>query len=95
MEPPAPPQTLRDTTPEAELAYWEIIRNMTPEQRWAQTFALSRRTREIKRAGLRAQHPGLDEQQISLLLIQALHGEDAYQRACRHMAECNDARRNT
>jgi hypothetical protein len=82
---------MRDTTPEAERAYWQIVRNMTPQQRVAQAMVLSQRVRDIKRAGIRALHPDLDEQEVHLLLIEALHGKEASEAVRAHLAARNHA----
>ncbi|HQQ77176.1 MAG TPA: hypothetical protein PLB01_07455 [Thermoanaerobaculia bacterium] len=37
---------------------------MTPDERWAVAQALQRTAREVKRAGLRAEHPDWTDEQV-------------------------------
>lgn len=49
---------------DAEAEYIRILRAMTPEQKLRVTAALNDLARELKAAGLRAQHPDWGEAQV-------------------------------
>jgi hypothetical protein len=49
---------------DADAEYIRILRAMTPEQKLRATAALNDLARELKSAGLRAQHPDWTEQQV-------------------------------
>jgi hypothetical protein len=49
---------------EAEARYVEIMRRMTPEQKWAMAFELWELAVEATRAGVRTQHPDWSEAQV-------------------------------
>lgn len=49
---------------DAEAQYIRTLRAMTPEQKLRATAALNDMARELKAAGLRAQHPGWSEAQV-------------------------------
>lgn len=55
---------LDDTQPEAHAVQAAIYRRMSGERRVALMFEMSEEAREITLAGLRRQHPGLDEREI-------------------------------
>jgi hypothetical protein len=47
--------------------YIEVLRRMTPEQRLAKAFELTRMVRELARAGIAGRNPGLDPSAIDRL----------------------------
>lgn len=49
---------------DSEAEYIRILRAMTPEQKLRATAALNDLARELKAAGLRAQHPDWTEEQL-------------------------------
>lgn len=49
---------------DGELEYIRTLRTMTPEQKLLATASLNDLARELKGAGLRAQHPEWSEEQI-------------------------------
>ena len=50
--------------------YLDVLRRMTPEQRLRKAFELGEMGRELRRAGLRLQHPDLGEDAISALEVE-------------------------
>jgi hypothetical protein len=47
--------------------YVEVLRRMTPEQRLAKAFELTRMVRDLARAGIERRNPGLDAAGIDRL----------------------------
>lgn len=58
-----------DTTPEIEAMQIEIRRRMTPEQRLLALLDISDLCRELRRAGIRRDHPDWSERQVMIELF--------------------------
>lgn len=58
-----------DTTIDAVRKEFEVIRNMTGEQRLQMVFELSNNVRKVSKAGVRSRHPNYDEQKVKLAVI--------------------------
>ena len=71
---------LDDTTPEARAHLDELLRRMTPEERFASALAASRRLREFTYAGLRSHHPDASIDQLDQLYAEAVLPADLYRR---------------
>lgn len=54
----------------------EAFRRMTPAERFAQTVRLSQEHRDRWREAVRAAYPDADEQEIGLLVMERVYGED-------------------
>ncbi len=57
---------ISDTSPEIEAMQIKIIRSMTAEQRLLLALDMSLMVREIRKAGLRDQHPDWSEKEVML-----------------------------
>lgn len=66
-----------DTSREAQIRYTELLRALAPEQRLRATMGLSRATRELAEAGVRARLPHATEAQVRRELVVLLYGEEA------------------
>jgi hypothetical protein len=60
---------ISDTSPEIEAMQLEIRRKMSPTQRWQIALELSDLCLELRKAGLRRDHPEWSERQIILELF--------------------------
>lgn len=69
-----------DTSPQADARYHELLRRMPPEKRLEAAMRLSLAVRELALAGLRARHPGADEQELRVRLTVRLYGRDCARR---------------
>ncbi len=56
--------TARDTSPEIEEMQLQIRRSMTPEQRLLVALDISHCCRELRKAGIRRDHPDWSERQV-------------------------------
>jgi hypothetical protein len=54
------------------MKYIEILRSMTPEQRWMKSFELTEHARALFEAGLRQRHPELPDAELKQLMIKRL-----------------------
>ena len=71
---------LDDTTPEARSHLDELLRRMTPEERFASALAASRRLREFAYAGLRSHHPEASAEELDRLYAEAVLPPELYRR---------------
>lgn len=58
----------RDTSPEAEAVQIELLRRMTPAQKFELVLRLNRQARALQLAGIRRRHPGADEHELRMRL---------------------------
>jgi Rv0078B-related antitoxin len=58
-----------DTSPEIEAMQLEIRWKMTPERRFQIALEISDLCRELRKAGIRKQHPGWSERQVMIELF--------------------------
>ena|SRR5688572_24812029 len=64
-----PERTLSpDTTPEAEAVQIELLRRMTPAERFALVLRLNAQARALQMAGIRSRHPDASEEELRLRL---------------------------
>jgi hypothetical protein len=64
---------LRDDKPRPSHAlYLEVLRGMTPAEKFAKVCELTELTRELLRTGLRQRHPELSEAELHQLYLQQL-----------------------
>ena len=59
----------QDTTPETQLKHYELMRNLSPEQRLSMAFALTDATRELILADLHHRFPAANENEIKRRFI--------------------------
>lgn len=66
-----------DTSGEAHARYAELLRKLEPHQRLRAALGLSRATRELAEAGVRARMPHATDAQVRWEVVALLYGEDA------------------
>lgn len=71
---------MRDTSEAASRRYHELLRGRAPHERLAQAMALSKMTRELAMAGLRARHPDASAEELRVRLVVRLYGRAAAMR---------------
>jgi hypothetical protein len=69
------PERPADTSPEAWAAQVSLLSRMGGPRRTALAFRLTRFAREATRAGIRARHPGYDEDAVRRAFFRLLHGD--------------------
>ncbi len=72
----------QDTHPNAMARYHELLRAQAPQQRLAQAASLTRMTRALALAGIRARHPGASAEEIRARLVVRLYGREVGHRLC-------------
>ena len=70
-----------DTTPESMESWVARLRQMTPGQKIATVFELTRFAREMAAAGVRARHPAADEREVFLRVAAQFLSRDEMIRA--------------
>jgi hypothetical protein len=65
-----------DTSPEAWAAQAEALRRMGGAARTGIVFALNERARQMAMAGIRARHPGYDEEQVRFAWFRLKLGDE-------------------
>lgn len=68
---------MRDTSEAASRRYHELLRACAPHERLAQAMALTKMTRELAMAGLRARHPDASDAELRVRLAVRLYGREA------------------
>ena len=76
-----------DTSPQADARYHELLRRMPPEKRLEAAMRLSHAVRELALAGIRARHPGADDQELRVRLTVRLYGRDCARRLFGHVPD--------
>jgi len=76
---------VQDTSPEAQRRYYELLGQLSPEQRLARAARLSHATRELALAGIRQQQPQLDETEVKIALAERLYGRGTADRIARRL----------
>lgn len=71
---------MRDTKGAALDRYHELLRAQAPHERLAKAAALSRMTRELAAAGIRARFPDASEEEVQVRLAVRLYGRTAARR---------------
>lgn len=69
-----------DTSPQADERYHELLRRMPPSMRLEAAMRLAQAVRELAVAGIRARHPGADDQELRVRLAARLYGRDCARR---------------
>jgi len=69
----------RDTTVEAALKEFEILRSLGPEVRLGMALEMSDTLRNIVESGVRLRHPDFDEQGIRRRVLRLMIGESLFQ----------------
>lgn len=69
----------RDTTVEAALKEFEILRSLGPEVRLRMALEMSDTLRNIVESGVRLRHPNSDEQGIRRRVLRLMIGESLFQ----------------
>lgn len=72
-----------DTSAEAHRRHVENVRAMTPAERVAAAFDLSAWAMQRALMVIQQQHPGIDEQEAHLILLERLYGKELAERARR------------
>jgi hypothetical protein len=70
----------QDTSPAASARYHELLRAMPPERRLEAAMRLSRGVRALAIAGIREDHPGIDEDELRVRLTVRLYGRAVAER---------------
>ena len=81
---------MQDTSTAAEARYYELLRAATPVQRLGTSVALTRATRELALAGIRARFPSAAEGELRIRLTVRLYGPEVARRLFRTIPD--DAR---
>jgi hypothetical protein len=81
---------VRDTSPKQAARYIELLRALEPHQRLAIAMSLNRSVRNLAIAGIRAQHPNADEDEVRVRLTVRLYGRAAAERLFKQVPD--DAR---
>ena len=68
---------MRDTAPEQERRYYELLAAAAPVARLRRAISLSRTVRQLALAGLRARHPAADDLELRARLAGLLYGRAA------------------
>jgi len=71
---------MRDTSPQAESRYFELLRAQTPLQRLETAARLSRAVRELAIAGILVAHPEASPKEINAHLANRFYGRATAQR---------------
>ena len=69
-----------DTSPEADARYHELLRGMTPRQRFESAARLSSAVRELAVAGIVDRHPGAPADEVRARLTVRLYGREVAER---------------
>jgi hypothetical protein len=69
-----------DTSSDAQARYAELLRRLAPHQRLRAAMGLSRATRELAEAGVRARSPLATDAQVRREVVVLLYGEEAARR---------------
>lgn len=70
----------QDTTPAQQEAYFERLRQLTPEQRGQIVSRLNRGVRRLAMAGIQLHHPDASAEELRVRLFVRLHGRALAQR---------------
>ena len=68
-----------DTTVEAAVKQFEILRQLGTEARAEMTFQLSDNLRQIVEAGVKYRHPDYDKKKVRLEVLRLMIGDKLYQ----------------
>ncbi|HET9958177.1 MAG TPA: hypothetical protein VFQ61_26965 [Polyangiaceae bacterium] len=71
---------MRDTSPEAEERYFELMRRQPPAARLAAAARLCSAVRALAEAGIRDGHPGATEQEVRAHLAARMYGREVASR---------------
>lgn len=69
-----------DTSPSAELRYFELLRQKSPRERLAIAARLTRAVRDLALAGMKQQCPDAAEQELRRGLAERLYGPEIAER---------------
>lgn len=72
-----------DTSPEAAEVQAAVFRRMSPSERLALASKLSEEVRQLALGGLRARHPGWDDQRLHDALLELILGPELAERVIR------------
>ena len=70
----------RDTTPEAMLKHYEVLRRLGPSGRAAMTFELSDNVRSLVEAGVHDRHPDWNTDWVRREVLRLMLGDELFQR---------------
>jgi hypothetical protein len=68
-----------DTTIDALRKQFEVLQNMTGEQRLQIAFELSNNVRKLVEAGVKSRHPDYDERKVKLAVLRLTIGNKLFQ----------------
>ncbi len=68
---------MRDTTPAAADAYFQLLRNAAPAERLRAAIAMTSAVRALAEAGIRERHAGATDDEINVRLAVRLYGRAA------------------
>ena len=71
----SPPYTT-DISPEAYAVQLDLLRRMTPEERFRKAYAMTRRCRKMARDAIRRRYPGISEDELRLRFIELVYGQE-------------------
>jgi hypothetical protein len=78
---------LTDTSADAERVQIDLLRAATPERRFALLRSLTSTVIRLSREAIRAQAPGLTDEEVRLRWAEIHYGRDLADRVRRHLAE--------
>lgn len=70
----------RDTSPETWRVFIEIMRAMTPQEKFERTLELSEFIRGVCEAGIRSQYPEASDREVVLRLTQRTLGFELFRK---------------
>ncbi len=70
----------RDTSPEAWRVFIEIMRALTPQEKFERTLELSEFIRGVCEAGIRSQYPEASDREVVLRLTQRTLGFELFRK---------------
>jgi hypothetical protein len=78
---------LSDTHPEAEKLQIELLRRLTPAQRFAKACALTQWTRDLSRRAIGRAFPNLSPEQQKLKFIEVHYGKELAEQVRQYLSE--------
>jgi len=70
-----------DTTIEAAMVQFDVLRRLDVSERASMTFQLSNNLRKITEAGVRLRHPDYDDETVKLAVMRLTLGDDLFREA--------------
>ncbi len=71
---------MRDTSPKAQLRYFELLRAQSPIERLETAARLCQGVRELAQAGILSRHPDASPEVVNAYLAERLYGRQVAER---------------